>query len=56
LLDGVRLVPEEPQWVGLAVGVRDEGGAHRGAQVRPVQPGALKLGWKARDVRSERAV
>jgi hypothetical protein len=53
-LSGVQLVPEVPQGVGLAVGLRGEGGAHRGAQVGPVQPDLVKLGRKPRDLRGER--
>ena len=50
----VQLVPEVPQRVGLAIGVRGERGAHRGAQVGAVKPRALKLGGKPRDLRGER--
>ena len=50
----VQLVPEVPQRVWLAVGVRGERGAHRGAQVGAVKPRALEVGGKPRDLRGER--
>ena len=54
LLGRVQLVPEVPQGIGLALAVRGERGAHRGAQVGGVKPRALQVGRKPREPRGER--
>ena len=53
-LRGVQFVPEVPQGVLLALGVRGECGAHRGAQVGGLKPRALQVGREPRDLRGER--
>ncbi len=48
-LGRVQRVAEIPHRVWFAVGVCGEGGAHRGAEVGAVKPGALEFGGKAGD-------
>jgi hypothetical protein len=51
---GVQLVLEVPQGIGLAVSLRGERGAHRGAQVGGLKSRALKVGREPDNLRGER--